>query len=104
MVLRRSRDQGVPSITRARPSHSDEMDQRISRYLISMGIRTVCFILVVVIDGPARWAFAAAAVFLPYLAVVMANAGYTRRTIALLPPETRVDPEQVSAPKPTSLP
>jgi hypothetical protein len=72
------RDKGdrpqVVSITGAPRSHSDDLDRRISRYLTSMAIRTVCVILVVVIDSPVRWVFGVGAVVLPYIAVVMANA------------------------------
>jgi hypothetical protein len=64
----------VVSITGAPTSHSDDLDRRINRYLVSMLIRTVCVVLVVVIDSPVRWAFAVGAVVLPYVAVVMANA------------------------------
>ena len=44
------------------------------RYLISMGIRTLCVLLVFLIHNPARWVFAAGAVVLPYIAVLLANA------------------------------
>ncbi len=81
MAWRAKRDDGVHSITHARRSHSDDLDYRVTRYLISMAIRTVCLILVVVVDGWMRWVFAAGAVFLPYIAVIMANAGYTRRSV-----------------------
>jgi hypothetical protein len=64
----------VVSITGAPTRHSDDLDRRINRYLVSMLIRTVCVVLVVVIDSPVRWAFAVGAVGLPYVAVVMANA------------------------------
>jgi hypothetical protein len=47
---------------------------RQRRYLISMSIRTLCFILAVVVHGPLRWVFVSAALVLPYIAVVMANA------------------------------
>jgi hypothetical protein len=63
----------VVSITSAPTSHSDDLDKRISRYLTSMAIRTVCVVLVVVIDSPVRWVFAVGALVLPYVAVVMAN-------------------------------
>jgi hypothetical protein len=69
----------VHSITTAVQAHSADMDARIRRYLISMGIRTVCVILVLVIHSPVRWAFAVLAVLLPYIAVVMANAAGNRR-------------------------
>jgi len=89
-MARRARgDDGVHSITHAKRSHSDDLDYRVTRYLISMAVRTLCLILVIVIPGPLRWAFAAGAVFLPYVAVVMANAGYTRRVVR---PPTAVVP------------
>jgi hypothetical protein len=46
-----------------------------------MGIRTVCFVLAIVTTGPLRWVLVSAAVFLPYVAVVLANAG-DRRTVS----------------------
>ena len=61
-------------ITSATRSHSDDINARQRRYLISMGIRTVCFVLAVVTDGWLRWAFIVAAVVLPYFAVIVANA------------------------------
>jgi hypothetical protein len=54
------------------------MHHRMKRYLISMSIRTVCFILAVVLQGWLRWTMAGAALVLPYIAVVMANAGPAR--------------------------
>jgi Flp pilus assembly protein TadB len=54
---------------------------RQKRYLIAMGIRTACFVVVAVLAvthaGPGwlPWIFVAGAVLLPYVAVVMANAG-----------------------------
>jgi hypothetical protein len=44
-----------------------------------MMIRTACFILTVILPSPFRWFALAGAVFLPYIAVVVANAG--RETI-----------------------
>ena len=48
--------------------------QRQMRYLLSMGIRTVCFVLAIVTTGRCAGSLVAAAVFLPYVAVVLANA------------------------------
>jgi hypothetical protein len=62
------------SITSARPSRSSDIRRRQTRYLFSMAIRTVCFVLAVVTSGPLRWTLVAGAVFLPYVAVVLANA------------------------------
>jgi hypothetical protein len=104
-----SGDPVVHSITGAVQAHSDDMDVRIKRYLISMGIRTVCVVLVLVIHNPVRWVFAVLAVLLPYIAVVMANAAGNRRgrnaspvTPPLVQPIslTGSDPNVVSDPKP----
>jgi hypothetical protein len=64
----------VYSVTGVRRGTSDDLAQRQKRYLISMSIRTVSFVLAVVTHGPLRWIFVAAALILPYIAVVMANA------------------------------
>lgn len=74
---RRLADQPV-RITSAPRSREDDIRGRERRYVISMGIRTVCFLLAVASIGHwFMWVFMAAAVFLPYVAVVMANAGAT---------------------------
>jgi hypothetical protein len=63
-------------ITSAHASHSDEIRARETRYLLSMGVRTVCVVLAVVTRGTEwMWVFGIGAVVLPYVAVVMANAG-----------------------------
>jgi len=54
---------------------SEDIDYRQRRYLISMGIRTACVLLVVVLPNPWRWFAAAGAIFLPYISVVFANGG-----------------------------
>jgi hypothetical protein len=43
-----------------------------------MSLRTVCFVLGVVTEGIWRWIFMSGAVFLPYFAVIIANAGRER--------------------------
>ncbi len=68
----------VYQITGARKSLSEDVAYRQRRYLISMSIRTMCFILAVVSHGPMRWAMFVAAVLLPYFAVVYANGGRER--------------------------
>ena len=77
---RATRDSGAPtagdpavvSVTTVPEAPDDSA--RIRRYLVTMAIRTTCFILMVVVDGPLRWVFLAGAAFLPYVAVVLANA------------------------------
>ena len=68
----------VYQITGARRGVRDDVDSRTRRYLISMGIRTLCFILAVVFMGHwVMWLFLAGSFFLPTIAVVIANAGVT---------------------------
>ncbi|UPK72955.1 DUF3099 domain-containing protein [Nocardioidaceae bacterium SCSIO 66511] len=68
------------NITSAQPGRSVDLHRRQMRYLISMGIRTVCFVAAVIATGPLRWIFVAGAVLLPYIAVVLANTASQRRT------------------------
>lgn len=63
----------VYNITGARQSALIERQARIRRYLISMAIRTACFLAALLVDGWLTWVLFAAAVILPYIAVVGAN-------------------------------
>src|SRR5262245_31683666 len=66
-------------ITTAATSRGDDISARQRRYVISMGIRTVCFIAAVAVGpGWLRWVLIVGAIFLPYVAVVMANAANGR--------------------------
>jgi hypothetical protein len=69
----------VFDVTSAPKSLTSDLEGRQRRYLISMMIRTVCFVLTVILPSPYRWFALAGAVTLPYIAVVIANAG--RETI-----------------------
>lgn len=69
----------VHQITNAVTPYSDDLDARITRYLLSMLIRTVCVVLVIVVHHPVRWVFAVGAVVLPYVAVIIANNTGRRR-------------------------
>jgi hypothetical protein len=68
----------VYQITSARPGVRDDVDSRTRRYLISMGIRTACFLGAVVAGGWLRWVLIAGALVLPYISVVLANVGRGR--------------------------
>lgn len=73
--MRRVHTHPVRITTASRP-HSEDIHGREVRYLVSMGIRTACFILGVVFMGHwVMWVFLVGAVFLPYVAVILANAG-----------------------------
>ncbi|MDP2013993.1 MAG: DUF3099 domain-containing protein [Actinomycetota bacterium] len=65
----------VFNITAAQRALSNEQTGRTRRYLVSMGIRTACVIAAIFVPGWPRWVLIAAAVALPYLAVVIANGG-----------------------------
>jgi hypothetical protein len=72
--LRREHDEPV-RITTAASSRNEDISSRQRRYVVSMGIRTVCFVAAILVgDGWLRWVLVAAALLLPYVAVVMANA------------------------------
>jgi len=69
----------VQSVTSAPANLADEQAGRIRRYLVTMGVRTVCFIgSVLTATAGAPWwvwgSLAVLAVVLPYIAVVMVNA------------------------------
>jgi Flp pilus assembly protein TadB len=81
---RKQRDQStanpvVHSITNAQEGLTIDQSTRQRRYFISMMVRTACFILTVLLPSPYRWFALAGATFLPYIAVIFANAG--RETI-----------------------
>lgn len=68
-----SGDTEVHSITDAAGAHSEDMRQRMIKYALAMGIRMVCLILIFVVDGWFKVIAVAGAVFLPWIAVVIAN-------------------------------
>ena len=69
----------VARITSAPQSPQAEMAHRQKRYIISMSIRTLCFVAAIVVGaGWLRWVLVAAAFVLPYVAVVMANSASPR--------------------------
>jgi Protein of unknown function (DUF3099) len=73
-----SKEEAV-SITSAQSSLSKDQSGRARRYFLSMMIRTACFILTVILPSPYRWIALSGALLLPYVAVIVANAG--RETI-----------------------
>jgi hypothetical protein len=66
-------------ITTAAASREDDIRARQRRYVLSMGFRTVCFVTAVIIGhGWVMWVLIVAALILPYVAVVMANAASSK--------------------------
>ena len=62
-------------ITSAQDALSIEQRGRQRRYFISMMVRTACFISTIFLPNPYRWFAMGTAIVLPYIAVVIANAG-----------------------------
>lgn len=67
-------------ITNALDPLSADQRGRQRRYFISMMVRTGCFIASIFLPNPYRWFSMAGAILLPYIAVVLANAG--RETVS----------------------
>jgi Flp pilus assembly protein TadB len=71
-------------ITTASAGAAADIATRQKRYVITMLVRTLCFVVVALLAithaGPGwlPWVFVAGAVFLPWVAVVMANATNTK--------------------------
>ena len=70
-----AKEDDVFDITSAPTGLSTDQSASQRRYFISMMIRTACFILTVILPSPYRWFALLGAVTLPYIAVVVANAG-----------------------------
>lgn len=75
------------------------------RYMWTMAIRVTCFVLMAVVTpyGWYTWVFAAGAIFLPYIAVIVANVGYDTSARAepvqrMLPAPSASDSPAASAP------
>ena len=74
-----ARAQQVHLVTQARRPLSEDIRYRQHRYLIMMGIRTICFaIAIVLFVAHLRWLIlvpAVGAIIIPYIAVIFANGG-----------------------------
>lgn len=79
------RDGAAIEITSAPKTRAEEQAERQRRYAYSMTLRTLCFVGAVAVGpGILRWVLIAGAVFLPYIAVVLAN---TRKSLTAGHPE-----------------
>jgi Flp pilus assembly protein TadB len=79
MAKDHARSERPVRITTAAASREDDIRHRQRRYVISMGIRTVCFVAAVIVGhGWVMWVLIVAALLLPYVAVVMANAASSK--------------------------
>jgi hypothetical protein len=82
MARERGREPDAVRITSAAASRSADISARQRRYVVSMGIRTICFIgAIFAAMAGLTWLWPiliVAALLLPYVAVVMANAANTK--------------------------
>ena len=62
------------SITTVSESPDDERKSRMLKYTLAMTIRVVCIVVAIFVEGWLMWLAFAGAIFLPYFAVVLANA------------------------------
>ena len=70
--MKNSPTQSATSLPRA---PRDDAHSRMTKYFTMMAIRVACFVLMVVVQPYSwyTWLFAVGAIFLPYVAVVVAN-------------------------------
>ena len=81
---------------------ADDAGARVRTYLLTMGIRIACLVLMVVIT-PYGWysfVFALGAVLLPYFAVVIANAASGRAVTVREDPGVALDAARPREPEP----
>jgi hypothetical protein len=84
-----ARPQSATSLPRA---PRDDAGKRTATYLIMMTVRIVCFALMVLVMpyGWYTWVFGAGAIFLPYIAVVLANVGQDTKVVPAVDPERSI--------------
>jgi hypothetical protein len=77
------------SVTSLGVSPEEERRGRVLKYSLAMGIRLVCIVFAVTLHGWLMWIGFIGAIFLPYFAVVIANAtgtGVTKKSTLVTTP------------------
>lgn len=87
------------SITGAQAPHSQGVETRMRRYALKMALRLVFIVLALVTDGWIRWTCVAAAMVLPWVAVVLAN-GSDRAEVRDVSAYTDPAPRPLPSPDP----
>ncbi|ACZ88678.1 hypothetical protein Aros01_01693 [Streptosporangium roseum] len=87
--------QVVHQVTDAQPSLSEDIGKRERSYFIKMGIRLVCLVLAFTVPAPlpVRLLLFAGAIFLPYVAVIGANA--PQRGVSSAPDMAETDQNEI---------
>lgn len=98
----------TPSATSLPVAPKDDAGSRLTKYMVMMGIRLACIVAMVAVQPFSwyTWVFAAGAVVLPYIAVVIANVGSDVRRTTVESPERMLEspPKAAPAPAPTPAP
>lgn len=95
------RKQGGPEVFRisgARTGLTEDVRGRQRRYMVAMTVRTLSVLLTVIlwnVERPLAWAMLVVGMLLPYVAVVIANAG--RENAPKAPMTTYIPPPSVPA-------
>jgi hypothetical protein len=95
--VKTNRAQSATSLPKA---PREDADNRFAKYMVMMGIRIACFIAMAVVQ-PYGWytfVFAAGAIFLPYLAVIVANVGQDAAQTTAINPERAIEAPRPAAP------
>lgn len=102
MRVNSRRKADVYTVTDAPRPMSEDIDHRQRRYLMSMGIRTICFLGAILAAGRAPlWVvgiLVVGAVVLPYISVVFANGGREPQPTAAFDDEERASRKEISGP------
>lgn len=90
----------TPSATSLPRAPKDDAGSRLTKYMVMMGIRIVCLVAMVVITpfGWYSWLLGAAAVVLPYIAVVIANVGEDPQRVQRVSPERMLEARAATEP------
>jgi len=75
----------VQTATALPRSPQQDRRSRMRKYTIAMSVRTLCLIGVVIVPDWWRFLLGAGAIFLPYVAVVLANVGSTASSTPIHP-------------------
>ena len=75
----------VQSVTGIGQNPEQERKKRMIKYTVAMTVRVICLVLGMILQGWLMWLCFAAAIFLPYVAVILAN-------------DVRLDSENKAAP------
>ncbi|MGI6877545.1 DUF3099 domain-containing protein [Microbacterium sp. gxy059] len=92
--------QPAQSATSIETSPHDDETSRMKQYALTMGVRTLCVVLMFVVQ-PWGWhtlLFALLGAVLPYFAVIVANQAQAGRVTTAVPPAT--SPRALPAPEP----